>query len=455
MARPERAERGAGKARDLHDRDAHASLAAELAALPAPERAALFAELGDEGCARLLDDWRVWARSAQLPPVGDWRCWLILAGRGFGKTRAGAEWLRLEAERNGATRLALVGATMADARGVMVEGESGLIACAPSGFRPVFEPSRGRLVWPNGAQAFLYSAEAPEQLRGPQHHAAWADEIGKWPKGEAVWRNLALGLRLGERPRVVATTTPRPTALVKALLADAGTAVTRGRTIDNAANLPRAFIEGVTAAYGGTRLGRQELDGELIEDNAGALWRRAMIDRLRVANPPALARVVVAIDPPVSATGDACGLIAAGLGEDGHGYVLEDATLERAPPLVWAEAAVALAVRWRAERVIAEVNNGGDLVETVLRQAAPDLPYRAVRASRGKAARAEPVAALYEQGRVHHVCGMPMLEDQLCGLLPGGGYDGPGRSPDRADALVWALTTLMLGPSARPRVRGL
>lgn len=425
-----------------------------LAGLTPAALVRLLDSLSEAEATHLLWDWPSWARPAQLPPTGDWRVWLVLAGRGFGKTRAGAEWVRALAEQDGTARIALVGATAHDARAVMVEGESGLLAIAPPGRRPQFEPSRRRLVWPSGAQALLYSAEDPEQLRGPQHHAAWADELGKWPYGEAVWSNLSLGLRLGTAPRIVATTTPRPTPLLRALLKDDAVAVTRGRTQDNAAHLPEAFLAAVTAAYGGTRLGRQELDGELIEDLPGALWRRDAIEQARVRLAPDLIRVVVGVDPPVSRDGDACGIVVAGLGLDGTGYVLADATVAQASPEQWARVVAACARDFAADRVVAEVNNGGELVESVLRQCAPALPYRAVRASRGKVARAEPVAALYEQGRVRHVGGYPALEDQLCGFGPGG-YEGPGRSPDRADALVWALTDLMLNRPANPRVRGL
>lgn len=432
----------------------HTNAGLALACLEPAALATLLAGLSDAEAAHLLWDWPSWARPPQLPPPGNWRVWLVMAGRGFGKTRAGAEWVRALAEHNGAARIALVGATLHDTRAVMVEGESGLLAIAPPDRRPQFEPSRRRLVWPSGAQAMLYSAEDPEQLRGPQHHAAWADEIGKWPYGAAVWTNLMLGLRLGAMPRAVATTTPRPTPLLRALLADDTVVMTRGRTLDNAAHLPEAFLQAVSTAYGGTRLGRQELDGELIEDMPGALWRRDAIEQARVRAAPEMVRVVVGVDPPVTSQGDACGIIAVGLGQDGTGYVLTDATVDQASPEQWARAVAACAQAWGADRVVAEVNNGGDLVESVLRQCAPTLPYRAVRASRGKVARAEPVAALYEQGRVRHVGGYPALEDQLCGFGPGG-YDGPGRSPDRADALVWALTDLMLSRTANPRVRGL
>ncbi len=389
--------------------------------------------------------------AAALDHMGD-----ILAGRGFGKTRAGAEYARGWAERDGSARIALVGATLGDARATMVEGESGLLAVAPPGRRPRYEPSRRRLLWPNGAQAFLYSAEEPDLLRGPQHHFAWGDEICKWGQGQATWDNLRLGLRLGEQPRAVVTTTPRPIRLLKDMLASPGTVVTRGTTRDNVLNLPGAFLQAVEAAYAGTVYGRQELGGELIEDVTGALWHRAGLEAGRVVAAPAMTRVVVAVDPPAgaSATSDACGIVVVGLGSDGRAYVLADRSVQGLSPEGWARAVVGAAGDYAADRVVAEVNNGGAMVESVLRGVCAGLPVRSVRASHGKVARAEPVAALYEAGRVSHVGSLPALEDELCGMVVGGAYAGPGRSPDRADALVWALSELMLGgTAARPGMR--
>jgi predicted phage terminase large subunit-like protein len=398
-----------------------------------------------------LWDWH--ARDAQRAPEGNWRTWLILAGRGFGKTRAGAEWVRGKAERNGRLRIALVGATIAEARAVMVEGVSGLLTIAPPRNRPTFEPSLKRLTWRNGAQAFLYSAAEPEGLRGAEHHLAWADEIAKWPNGLETWDNLAMGLRLGARPLTVATTTPRPVPLVRRLLGEAGVAVTRGRMADNAAHLPQEFLAAMQENYAGTRIGRQELDGELIEEIEGALWTRAMIEERRVRSAPELRRVVVAVDPPAGREGDACGIVVVGLGADGAAYVIEDATALRMGPEGWARAVTAAAERHQADRVIAEANNGGAMVESVLRAVQAALPLRLVHASRGKVARAEPVAALYEAGKAFHAGGFPELEDQLCGMIAGGSYEGPGRSPDRADALVWAMSELMLGKKGKPGVR--
>ena len=405
-------------------------------------------------------DWSTEARPQQMPPQSDWRVWLVMAGRGFGKTRTGAEWVRAIAEAQPAARIAIVAASLVEARAVMIEGESGVIACSPPDQRPKFEPSLRRVVWPNGAQAALFSAAEPESLRGPQHSHAWCDEIGKWVfaggQADRTWDNLLLGLRLGNDQQIVATTTPRSVPLVKRLLDNGkqgGVAVTRGRTSDNARHLPKRFVDDIYREYSGTLIGRQELDGELIEDIAGALWCRSLLERCREdapATPPR--RIVVAVDPPASAEGDACGIVVVALGQDGIGRVLADATVEKATPERWARAVAATAQAWGADRVVAEANQGGAMVEAVLRAANVALPLRLVHASRGKVARAEPVAALYEAGRVRHAGLFPALEDQLCGLMTGGEYRGPGRSPDRADALVWALTELMLGVRGEPRV---
>lgn len=399
------------------------------------------------------------AHAGQLPPEGDWRVWLVMAGRGFGKTRAGAEWVRAVAEDDDTARIALVAATLGEARSVMVEGDSGVLACCPPARRPLFEPSLRRLTFPNGAQAFLYGANEPEALRGPQHSHAWCDEIGKWANahGRAMrtWDNLLLGLRLGEEQRIVATTTPRAVPLLRRLLDDphGETRVTRGCTADNAGHIPLRFVRGMQAEFGRSLLGRQELDGELIDEIEGALWSRALIESCREERASAPARrVVIGVDPPASAEGDACGIVICALGEDGVARVLADASVRKPTPERWARA-VALAARgWGADRVVAEANNGGEMVRSVLHAADIALPIKLVHASRGKSARAEPVAALYESGRARHVGQLPQLEDELCGLMAGGGYEGPGRSPDRADALVWALNELMLGRRVEPRV---
>jgi phage terminase large subunit-like protein len=408
----------------------------------------------------LNHDWRLWAREdQQLPPQGgDWRTWLLMGGRGAGKTRAGAEWVRAMAlglwpgEGQRAERIALVAPTFDEARLVMIEGKSGLLAIHPDGERPQYRPSRRELTWPNGTVAQIFSAEEPDGLRGPQFDAAWCDELAKWPRAEASWDMLAFALRLGESPRAVVTTTPRAVPLLKRLLADPATAVTRARTADNGAFLAPAFLADVAARYGGTRLGRQELDGELIEDDPDALFSRGNLETLRVRTAPPLTRIVVAVDPPASAgkTSNACGIVCVGLGEDGRCYVLDDATLQGARPAQWARRVVALYHARAADRVVAEVNQGGAMVEAVLREIDPDVSFRAVTATRGKQARAEPVAALYEQGRVSHVGSFPALEDEMCSLI------GLGRdSPDRLDALVWAVTDLMLRRQGEPRVRGM
>lgn len=417
-----------------------------LASLPEPEREAALDDLTEEEAKALLYDWKFWARPKQLAPEGNWRTWLILAGRGWGKTRTGAEWVRGLVESGKAKRIALVAPTAADARDVMVEGESGILAIAPPWNRPVYEPSKRRLTWPNGAIATTYSADEPDRLRGPQHDAAWADELAAWRYPDA-WDMLMFGLRLGKDPRVIVTTTPKPVKVIRDLVEDPTTVVTRGSTYENIANLAPAFVEQIIAKYEGTRLGRQELYAEILDDVPGALWSRAVIDGLRVKEALELRRIVVAIDPAVTSEegSDETGIIVAGVGYDGHGYVLKDLAC-RASPNDWARRAVEAYYRYEADAIIGEVNNGGDLVETVIRTVDRNVPFKAVRASRGKAVRAEPVAALYEQGRVHHVGTFDVLEDQLCAITPDG-YQGAG-SPDRADALVWALTELMLAPVA-------
>lgn len=389
---------------------------------------------------RAAYDWRRLARPAQLAPAGEWRTWMYLGGRGAGKTRAGAEWVR-EQKDSGKRRIALVAPTAADARDVMVEGDSGILACSPPWDRPTYNPSLRRVTWSNGAIATLYSADEPDRLRGPQHDAAWGDELAAWRRPEA-WDMLLMGLRLGDDPRVVVTTTPRPTALVKGLAAHKATAVTRSTTYENAANLAPAFLEVTLRRYEGTRLGRQELNAEVLEDIEGALWSQAMIDACRVATCPPLVRVVVAIDPAVTAgaESDETGIIVAGVGKDGHGYVIDDRS-GRYAPSEWARRAIAAYREHACDRIVIEVNQGGDMAEHTLRMVDRAVPVRRVHASRGKATRAEPVSALYEQGRVHHVGhALAQLEDQLCTWSPGTGQ----RSPDRLDALVWALTDLIV-----------
>lgn len=397
---------------------------------------------------RVLDDWEFWARPNQLPPKGDWRVWLLLAGRGFGKTRSGAEFVRARIEAGLAARVALVGPTASDVRDVMIEGESGLLAVASDDCRPIYESSKRRLVWPNGAVALAFSADEPERLRGPQHDLAWCDEFASW-RYAASWDNLLLGLRLGADPRAVVTTTPKPNKLVRDVLASPGTVVMRGSTFDNAANLAPSFLDSVVRRYRGTRLGRQELEAELLDDLPGALWSRDAIEAARVNAAPDLARIVIAIDPAVSSGegADETGIVVAGLAHDGQIYVLDDLS-GRMTPRAWAVKAIAAYKKFAADRIVAEVNNGGDMVEAMLRSVASDAPFRAVRASRGKAVRAEPIAALYEQGRVHHVGGFATLEDQLCSFAADFDRGAAGASPDRLDALVWAVTDLIANRDA-------
>ncbi len=408
----------------------------------------------------------IWALPHQLPPEGDWKTWVIMGGRGAGKTRAGAEWVRSEVEGarplhpGRSRRVALVGETLEQVREVMVFGESGILACSPPDRMPVWEATRRRLVWPNGAVAQIFSAHDPESLRGPQFDCAWVDELAKWKKASDTWDMLQFGLRLGDQPRQVVTTTPRNVGVLRDILRNGSTTVTHAPTEANRAHLAASFLSEVRARYAGTRLGRQELDGLLVDEAEGALWTAITLDRARLRELPALTRVVVAVDPPVTGHGgsDDCGIVVAGVVAEGppqdwRAVVIEDASVSAASPDRWARAALAAAERHGAERVVAEVNQGGDLVESLLRSIDPLVPFRAVRASRGKAARAEPVAALYEQGRVRHMPGLDRLEDQMC-RMTAQGYEGRG-SPDRLDALVWALTELMIVPAQGWRKPGI
>jgi phage terminase large subunit-like protein len=393
---------------------------------------------------RAAYDWPSRARAEQLAPPWDWRTWLLLAGRGFGKTRTIAEWVRHMAESGGARRIALVARTAADARDVLVSGESGILAVSPPSCRPDYKPSLRRLTWPNGAIATTYSADEPDLLRGPQHDAAACDELAAWKYPDA-WDQLRLGLRLGARPQCAVATTPRPTPIIRALVAEASAPsptvhVTRGSTYDNRANLAPAFLEQVVARYEGTRLGRQELLAEILDDAPAALWRRDQIDALRVRTAPELRRIVVAIDPAVSSSekADETGIVVAGIAANGHIYILADLS-GRYSPDGWARAAIGAYRNARADRIVAEVNNGGEMVEMTLRTVDRMIPYTAVHASRGKRVRAEPVAALTEQGKIHHVGMLAELEDQLCTWDAAAG----GKSPDRLDAMVWACASLM------------
>jgi len=410
-----------------------------------------------------------WALPHQLPPEGDWRSWVILGGRGAGKTRAGAEWVRSMVEgsrplaHGKARRVALIGETIDQAREVMVFGESGILACSPPDRQPRWEATRKRLIWDNGAEARLFSAHDPEALRGPQFDAVWCDELAKWRNGRETWDMMQFGLRLGDDPRVVVTTTPRDVAVLRDLLDTKSTVLTQAATEANRANLASSFLAEVRARYAGTRLGRQELDGVLLGGDEDAFWSYAMLDTCRVTDPGPIDRVVVAIDPPISSgnKADECGIVVIGVRQLGApqnwtAVVLEDASVQGAKPLTWARAAIEARDRWQAERVVAEVNQGGEMVESVVRQVDPMVPFRAVHASRGKHARAEPVSALYEQGKVSHLGTFEALEDQMC-RMGRRGYQGQG-SPDRLDALVWAMQDAMIEPSQawkNPRIRAL
>ncbi|MFL6730027.1 MAG: terminase large subunit domain-containing protein [Sphingomicrobium sp.] len=400
------------------------------------------------------EQWSWQARPAQLCPKGAWDVWLIMAGRGWGKTRAGAEWVLRMAREQGEARIALVGASLDEAARVMVEGESGLLACAQTGERIEWRPTKGELRFGSGAVAQLYSGASPEGLRGPQHHFAWADELGKWAHPQRTWDMLNMGLRLGEKPRALITTTPRPLGLLRRLLDDPTVAKSGGPTF-HTPSLPDAFVDSMRHSYAGTRLGRQELGGELLGETEGALWTRAMIEACRCAMPARseLARVVVAVDPPASAEGDECGILVCARLGDGRGVVLADCSVGGERPQGWARRVAAAARAWDADRVVAEANNGGEMVAEVLRTVAPALPLRLVHARRGKGARAEPVALQFEAGRCLFAGQFAELEDQLTAMTPDG-YRGSG-SPDRADAMVWALTELVVRPPAVPRVRGM
>ena len=399
-------------------------------------------------------DWDIAGRDEQKPPSGDWRTWLIMGGRGSGKTRAGAEWIHglASAGKRSGLRIALVAETLGDAREVMIDGVSGICRIARKN-RPDFEISRRRLVWPNGAIAQIFSSEDPESLRGPQFHFAWCDELAKWRHAEETFDMLQFGLRLGADPRQLVTTTPRPVPVLKRLIADPGTRLARISTRANAGNLSPGFIKALEARYGGSRLGRQELAGELIEDREDALWKRADLEAFTIRFTGALRRIVVAVDPP-SGSGEhsCCGIVVAGIEANGRAVVLADCSVKGQSPAGWANAVARAYARFQADRIVAEVNQGGEMVTAMLKSVNAALPVSMVRATRGKFLRAEPVAALYEQGRVAHAGRFAELEDQMCDFGPDG--LSSGRSPDRLDALVWALTALMLEGHGEPRVRG-
>lgn len=422
-----------------------------LALQPQAVQSQILNELTEGQASELDHDWRFWGRPSQFQPEGnDWLYWLFIAGRGAGKTRSGSEWVR-EQVKAGSGRIGLIAPTAADARDVMVEGESGLLSVCWEGDKtldgvkcgkPLYESSKRQLTWENGAIAKLYSAEEPERLRGPQHEVLWCDELAAWQYLRDTWDMAMFGLRLGSWPRVMVTTTPKPVSLLRELIKDKQARITGGSTFDNAANLAPSFIKAIRDKYDGTRLGRQELYAELLDEAEGALWTRAMIEQAHVKAAPEMARIVIAIDPAITAKeeSDETGIVAAGLGRDGKGYLLKDVS-GRYSPGDWAKKAIGLFKELGADRIVAEGNQGGDMVRHTIQTEWNNAPVTIVHASRGKAARAEPVAALYEQGKVKHVGTFPSLEDQLVTWEPLSGMP----SPDRLDALVWAFTELMIG----------
>ncbi len=443
--------------------------AAWLCSAPQEEIDAFLDGLSENALLALPWVFEFWALPHQLPPEGVWRTWVIMGGRGAGKTRAGAEWVRAQVEGAGPAdpgkcrRVALVGETLDQVREVMVFGESGILAVSPPDRRPTWEPGRRRLVWPNGAIAQTYSAHDPDSLRGPQFDAAWVDELAKWKKAEEAWDMLQFALRLGDNPQQVVTTTPQNVSVLKSILKNPSSVVTHAPTDANRAYLAASFLEEVERRYGGGRLGKQELEGLLIEDMDGAFWTHGLLDRCRADSLPDFTRIVVAVDPPATGTGtsDECGIVVVGAVMQGppqnwRAFVIEDASVRGVSPDGWARAALSAMQRHKADRLVAEVNQGGEMVRSVIRNIDPLVPIRTVHASRSKQARAEPVAALYEQGRVFHVRGLSALEEQMC-RMTGQGYAGKG-SPDRVDALVWALSDLIVEPGAAhvaPKVRTL
>jgi phage terminase large subunit-like protein len=402
------------------------------------------ASLSDEEIDFIEHDWLAWARDAQLPPDGDWRIWLFMGGRGAGKTRAGAEWIAEGIRSGNMNRVALIGATYDEARAVMIEGESGLLKVSAGA---AYEPSNRRVLWPGGALARVLSADEPDSIRGHQFDAAWCDEFCKWSAPQDALDMALMALRQGRDPRMLITTTPRAVAALKSLMTMKDVVTTQSATADNAANLAHGFLDMMQARYAGTRLGRQELDGDLIEDNEAALWRRDWIEAGRLRAAPTLARVVVAIDPPVSPTGDECGIVVAGRDAREEMFVLADRSAGGLTPSQWAGRAIDAFEEFKADAIVAEANQGGEMVRTILRQQLSSAPVRLVHATRDKQTRATPFAALYEKGRVHHAGRFAELEDQMCQ------FDGTGASPDRLDALVWALADLAPLQRQEPKVR--
>ena len=401
-------------------------------------------DLPEPEAARLTYNWHLHARDSQLPPPGDWDTWMILAGRGFGKTRTGAEWVRAQVEDGAARRIALVARTLDEAQSVMIEGESGIVNISPPWDKPTYEPSKRKLTWRSGAHALVFSSHEPDQLRGPQFDAAWCDELASWEYPAQTWDNLTFALRLGRRPRSVVTTTPKSIELVHSLPNRPGVQVTRGATYENQDNLPPAYFNQLIEQYDGTRIGQQEIYAELIDEDEDAIWKREWIEKARLSSHPPVARIVVAIDPAMSTKPNSSetGIVVVGADmRRKHAYVLADES-GRLTPNSWALRAAHLFDKFNATRIVAEDNVGGDMVKSTLKNAVErTLPYKGIKARRGKYIRAEPVAALYEQGRVHHIGRFPDLEDQMCTWTPD---LGPSNSPDRADALVHAITELII-----------
>ena len=415
--------------------------------LPKEERDKILNSLTQEEAEDILYDWEVWARPKQLPPPGEWLTWLIRTGRGWGKTRTGTEWV-IDQARKGAEHIALIAETKADARDTMVEmGPASILKISRPNFMPNYEPSKRRVVWPNGCVGTIYSGDEPDQVRGPSHDIAWIDELAKFKYPQAVWDNLMFGLRNREDLRILVTTTPRPIPIIKRLIEDSNTKDITGSTYENKDNLPQKYFDYVIKKYEGTRLGKQEIYGEILADNPNALWTRKIIEDNRRNKAPELVRIAVAVDPEatVSEASSETGIIVGGICRDGYGWILSDGTIKGSPDK-WGNAVISEYHKFKADRIIGEVNNGGDMVEYVIHTIDSKVPFMAVRASRGKYIRAEPVSALYEQGKIHHVGNFPDLEDQLCEWVPG------DKSPDRLDALVWLITDLILESDLPPEI---
>jgi phage terminase large subunit-like protein len=435
------------------------ALMAQLRALPPEKRAAALAAAGEAAVTAFDEHWPTWAHRGQVPDHDGWTLWVMLTGRGFGKTRAGAEWVSEKARTHPGASIALVAANPREARRVMIEGKSGLLRAARSGEerqRILWEPGIGRVRFASGAQAYVYSGADGESPRGGEHDFAWCDELAKWRQAQATWDNLMLTMRSGARPQVMVTTTPKPLPALRAVLESPDLVLTGGTSYDNP-HVASAFLRWAETVHGKARLGRQELLGELIEDVAGSLWPRALIERSRLDGRlprEALKRVVIGVDPPVTADGDECGIVVCALAEGGFAAVVGDHSEGGLSPEQWARKVAGAAQKWQADRIVAEGNQGGEMVESVLRGAGLRLPVKRVHARVGKGRRAEPIAAFFECGEARFAGAFPELEDQLAGLVVGGDYQGKARSPDRADAMVWAMTELLLAPRrAKPSIR--